>query len=235
MPDYNFLMQLLPELKAFETERGRQPADMQEFTQWLAQRHITGPSTLPDLEAKLEWNGKGHGGQPHYTASNLLTALARYKMNYVKMALEGTPFETYDEFIMALTAARSQLLALRARARRGARRRPCLVYGYVRRRLARRPAGDLRPWRSRGAGGRAGGLAPRTDRRSRRARRSRRVAVDADPRRRPPGRRLDGGATRAAAARRYRPRLGTLVVIDFEDKSCTGALPKQPTDTRRGH
>jgi len=103
MPDYNFLMQLLPELKAFETEKGRQPADMQEFTQWLAQRHITGPATLPDLEAKLEWNGKGHGGQPHYTASNLLTALARYKMNYVKMALEGTPFETYDEFAFVLS------------------------------------------------------------------------------------------------------------------------------------
>ena len=76
---------------------------MQHFAQWLAQRHAPGGGTITDLEARLQWNGKGHGGQPHYTASNLLTALGRYKTIYVKMALEGSPFETYDEFAFVLS------------------------------------------------------------------------------------------------------------------------------------
>jgi DNA-binding MarR family transcriptional regulator len=103
MSDYNFLIQLLPELKAYEAETGRQPSDMHDFAQWLATRYTTRPDSVADMEERLSWNGKGHGGKAHYTASNLLTALGRYKMNYVKLALEGTPFETYDEFAFVLS------------------------------------------------------------------------------------------------------------------------------------
>ena len=103
MPDYDLLSALLMELKQFESENGKQSADLQHFAQWLGERHAPDGGTIADLEARLEWNGKGHGGQAHYTASNLLTALGRYKMNYVKLALEGTPFETYDEFAFVLS------------------------------------------------------------------------------------------------------------------------------------
>jgi|GEM_PF-819901 len=102
MSDYSLLQQLLPELEAYAAETGKQPADMQSFAQWLGEkynsRHGTG-----QLEQSLEWNGKGHGGKAHYTASNLMTAVGRFKMNYVKLALEGTPFETYDEFAFVLS------------------------------------------------------------------------------------------------------------------------------------
>ena len=103
MPDYDLLSTLLTELRQYESENVKQSADMQHFAQWLAQRHAPGGGTITDLEARLQWNGKGHGGQPHYTASNLLTALGRYKTIYVKMALEGSPFETYDEFAFVLS------------------------------------------------------------------------------------------------------------------------------------
>ncbi|MDO6432816.1 winged helix DNA-binding protein [Flavitalea sp. BT771] len=102
MSDYSFFLQLLPELQAYEAETGKKPAEIQSFAQWLGKRYSVS-STAGELESRLAWNGKGNGGKPHYTASNLITALSRYKMIYVKLALEGTPFETYDEFVFVLS------------------------------------------------------------------------------------------------------------------------------------
>lgn len=101
--DYNILKDLLKELETFQLQRNvsSPPADLDQFTQWLAARRLGIPET--ELLSRLDWNGKGHGGQPHYTASNLLTALGRYKMHYVRLALEGSPFETYDEFAFVLS------------------------------------------------------------------------------------------------------------------------------------
>ena len=102
MSDYSIIMQLLPELETFKAERGRHPSDLNELAAWLSERYPADkvPRTQADL---LQWNGKGKGGKPHYTASNLLTALGRYKMNYVRMALDGTAFDTYDEFAFVLS------------------------------------------------------------------------------------------------------------------------------------
>lgn len=104
MPDYKILKQLLPELEAFQAEKGFQPSDLHELSVWLSSRWPEQQQQGPQpLSEKLDWNGKGRGGKPHYTASNLLTALGRYKMNYVRMALEGTSFDTYDEFAFVLS------------------------------------------------------------------------------------------------------------------------------------
>lgn len=103
MSDYNILLQLIPELEAFETEKGKKPVDLPEFVQWMATRHSGTQTPSSSPADKLQWHGKGRGGKAHYTASNLLTAVGRYKMGYVKMALEHTAFETYDEFAFVLS------------------------------------------------------------------------------------------------------------------------------------
>ncbi|WP_157278823.1 hypothetical protein [Olivibacter sitiensis] len=94
---------LILELESFESEYGGGAVDMPSFSRWLMERHAQNASTTAQLADRLQWNGKNRGGQPHYTASSLLTHLGRYKMNYVRMALEGTPFDTYDEFAFVLS------------------------------------------------------------------------------------------------------------------------------------
>lgn len=103
-PNYTILTDLLKELESFQLEKQPEGADASgtdAFVQWLASKRLG--IQAADLDEKLQWNGKGHGGRAHYTASNLLTALGRYKMSYVKLALEGSPFETYDEFAFVLS------------------------------------------------------------------------------------------------------------------------------------
>ncbi|UCJ04857.1 winged helix DNA-binding protein [Chitinophaga pendula] len=95
-------MKILPEIDRFEKEHEGEELDLNKFSQWLYANKEQSEKQ-PTYTSPLKWHGQGKGGKAHFTASNLLTAISRYKNNYVKLALEGSPFETYDEFAFVLS------------------------------------------------------------------------------------------------------------------------------------
>lgn len=102
MADYDFLKDLLDELESYTISIGETPHDIGDFARWLGQKHH--PSQQgQELMLDQKWKERGKGGEPHFIVSNLLTALGRYKMYYVKMALSDSLFETYDEFAYVLS------------------------------------------------------------------------------------------------------------------------------------
>ncbi len=102
MADTSLLMKLLPQIDRFEKELGGVKGDLADFCKWLNE-NLQQQQDDDIRNEKLQWHGKDRGGKAHFTASNLLTAISRYKNSYVKAALEGSPFETYDEFAFVLS------------------------------------------------------------------------------------------------------------------------------------
>lgn len=102
MANSSLIMKILPEIDRFEKEYVGEEMDLNKFSQWLYANNQQTEQSSND-NSKIKWHGQGKGGKAHFTASNLLTAISRYKNNYVKLALEGSPFETYDEFAFVLS------------------------------------------------------------------------------------------------------------------------------------
>lgn len=101
--DYNLVIQLLSELRQYEQEMNRSPDNIHSFATWLINKRDFNDAADESSFMRINWHGKDRGGKAHYNASHLITAVGRHKMNYIRQALDGTAFDTYDEFAFMLS------------------------------------------------------------------------------------------------------------------------------------
>ncbi|WP_126973400.1 helix-turn-helix domain-containing protein [Gynurincola endophyticus] len=100
MVDFQFIKTLFRDIESYSLLNPDQSINKYDFARWLLEQEKVEKDV--SIES-LKFHGKGKGGNHKNTISNLITALNRYKMNYVKLALEGSSFETYDEFAFVLS------------------------------------------------------------------------------------------------------------------------------------
>lgn len=100
MGNYSFVISLIKDLEAFTARYGQGYINKAEFGNFLVHQYKI--QTLPSLE-NLKFYGREMGSKFINTISNFITTNNRYKMNYIKIALENSVFETYDEFAFVLS------------------------------------------------------------------------------------------------------------------------------------
>lgn len=100
MVDYNFITELIKDLEQFAQKNHHSYVDKKAFASYLLEQCKL---ETQQTEEEYSYHGKHIGSNMVNTISNLVTSLNRYKMNYIKLALEGSVFETYDEFAFVLS------------------------------------------------------------------------------------------------------------------------------------
>ena len=97
--NYDFFRQLLDLAETFETQHAAgQPIDMGAFAAWLHARTVTPPDAVPVTRTAAK-----PGEFDESVISKLITFMYRYARSYLRLALEGSPLITPDDFTYLAT------------------------------------------------------------------------------------------------------------------------------------
>lgn len=96
---YDFFRQLLDAAETFEAQHPTgQPTDMAAFATWLHARTVTPPDAAPVTRVAAK-----PGEFEESVISKLITFMYRYARSYLRLALEGSPLITPDDFTYLAT------------------------------------------------------------------------------------------------------------------------------------